>query len=341
MSDSERALPPPAVERLPEEPRLRWPVRVLLTWASLAACVILSVMYAGRSDACAAITVFPVWVWCAAGFGPLVLLIRRRRSGWVLMAMLTWLIFLLVFAEEPWSLLRLVIRASPATGERLRVVSLNANIGNRRVLDDIARYQPDIVLLQESPGRNEVEAMARQLFGDEGAFVYGVDASLIVRGSAAPAELPSDLSAYVVQAHVRLPSGRELEVFSTRLTPGVFRLDLWSPGCWKEQTENRRKRREQIGRIVDRIDSIPDEIPVILGGDFNAPQGDAVFRQLRPRLRDSFKVTGRGWGNTITNEYPFLRIDQIWVSQGLRVRNVMALKTDHSDHRIVVCDLAL
>lgn len=344
MSADDRTLhQPPAQPAAREGNSARWRsrVRVVLSWGSMAACAIVSVAYVGRFDTCAAITVFPVWVWFGAGFGPVVLLLRRRGNRWVMLAMLTWLVFLLAFAEEPWSLLRLVTPTPTSAGERLRVVSLNANIGNRDVLEDLARFRPDLVLLQESPSQAEVETIARRLFGDEGTFVYGVDASLIARGAVMPAELPIELRGYLVQARVRLPSGREVAVISTRLTPGVFRLDLWSPDCWREQAENRRNRREQIGRIVSQVQSVPDEIPIIVGGDFNAPQGDAVFRLFRPRLRDAFAVAGRGWGNTITNDFPFLRIDQIWVSEALEVRSVMARKTAHSDHRMVVCDLAL
>ncbi len=80
---------------------------------------------------------------------------------------------------------------------------------------------------------------------------------------------------------------------------------------------------------------------MIIGGDFNAPQGDAVFRLLGPRLHDTFPEGGRGWGNTITNGFPFLRIDQVWASGSIRADRVIARRTRHSDHRIVVCDLVI
>jgi endonuclease/exonuclease/phosphatase (EEP) superfamily protein YafD len=112
-----------------------------------------------------------------------------------------------------------------------------------------------------------------------------------------------------VQARVFLKSGLEVEVFSLRLVPAVLRLDLWSPDCWREQTRNRRQRRVQLAAIGGRVASLPRHLPVILGGDFNAPQGDAAFRPLTPWLHDAFREGGRGWGDTITNESPFLRID--------------------------------
>ena len=109
----------------------------------------------------------------------------------------------------------------------------------------------------------------------------------------------------------------------------------------REQARNRRQRRAQLRAIADRMGAIPGDLPVIVGGDFNAPQGDAVFQLLRPRLHDAFRESGRGWGDTVTNDVPFLRVDQVWVSETFRAVNVVARRTRHSDHRIVVCDLTV
>jgi endonuclease/exonuclease/phosphatase (EEP) superfamily protein YafD len=82
-------------------------------------------------------------------------------------------------------------------------------------------------------------------------------------------------------------------------------------------------------------------VPLIVGGDFNAPAGDAVFRLLRPRLRDAFAEAGCGWGNTIINDFPFARIDQIWIGRHWQAIAVQAQPSAHSDHRIVIADLLL
>ncbi|MGD0111676.1 MAG: endonuclease/exonuclease/phosphatase family protein, partial [Armatimonadota bacterium] len=84
---------------------------------------------------------------------------------------------------------------------------------------------------------------------------------------------------------------------------------------------------------------VPAGTPIILGGDFNAPAGDAVFSLLRPRLRDAFAEAGRGWGNTWSSTLPLVRIDQVWVSKEWRAVNVVARWAGPSDHRMVVCDL--
>jgi len=221
------------------------------------------------------------------------------------------------------------------------VVSLNCAGGSIEAAAEVARCQPDIVLLQESPGPREVERLSPQLFGKDAATLVGLDASILLRGRLTPVRLPRPLGAYFVQAHARLASGIETEVISLRLTPAIVRLDLWRPDCWREQAANRRLRREQLRAVVQQIAALPRAAPLLLGGDFNAPAGDAIFRLLQPRLRDSFREAGLGWGDTILNDMPLQRIDQVWINDRFRTAAVVARKTQNSDHRLVVCDLVL
>jgi endonuclease/exonuclease/phosphatase (EEP) superfamily protein YafD len=195
-----------------------------------------------------------------------------------------------------------------------------------------------VVLLQESPSRAEVKQLAQKLFGKDGGFLWGMDSSIIARGKLTPRPLPPDARSYFVQAHIQLPQGQEIEVLSVRLMTPPLRVDLWSPSCWKAYRQNRQIQRIQMHALHQQLSTVPKNRAVIVGGDFNAPQGDAVFRVLRPRLQDSFTRGGRGWGNTITNEFPVLRIDQIWVSDALQPRIVRSRKTHNSDHQAVVAD---
>lgn len=221
----------------------------------------------------------------------------------------------------------------------MRVVSLNCAGGLPEVAAEVAAYEPDIVLLQESPGRRDVERLAAWLFGADAGMLAGPDGSILARGRLTPKPLSPLLRTTFVQARVRLTSGIEAEVISLRLAPAIVREDLWSPECWREQTANRQVRREQLRAVAGQIAALPRETPLIVGGDFNAPAGDAVFRLLQPRLRDAFREGGTGWGNTIMNDLPVHRIDQVWISPAFRATAVVARKTRHSDHRLVVCDL--
>lgn len=310
-------------------------------------CVFLIACYALRPDRYAAITIYPVWAWLVPG------LFLAWIGGWhgykrvALGLLLLWLLYLLAFAEEPTSLLRR--RAAPTPeweaarrrGEAVRVVSLNCKVHRKEVAAEVVRYRPDIVLLQESPSEPEVREVAQQLFGSEAAVVWGKDTSLIVRGRAVPPTQPHKYPNSFAQARVRLTSGLEAEVISVHLLSPHFRLDLWNPECWQRRTADRRRQRDQVRTIMAQVAAIAPAVPVIVGGDFNAPAGDAIFRLLPPRLHDTFRESGSGWSATYHNSLPALRIDQVWVSDAFRAASVYAQKTLHSDHRMVICDLWL
>jgi endonuclease/exonuclease/phosphatase (EEP) superfamily protein YafD len=137
----------------------------------------------------------------------------------------------------------------------------------------------------------------------------------------------------------QIASGLRADVICVRLRPYDIRIDLWSPECWRVQRSIRQQQRSQIEQLLDRIRSIPGTDALIVGGDFNLPAHDRMLRALRPRLRDTFKERGRGWGNTMDNDIPFLRIDHIWCSDHSRAAAVVTRHTFHTDHRMVVCDL--
>jgi vancomycin resistance protein VanJ len=81
--------------------------------------------------------------------------------------------------------------------------------------------------------------------------------------------------------------------------------------------------------------------PMIFGGDFNAPGGDGLFRPMRAYLRDAFYEAGVGWPDTIVNDSPVSRIDQVWISSELEATTLRAVETRNSDHRMVVCDVVV
>ena len=295
----------------------------------MAAC------YAGRFDWCEAVTVFPVWCWAVAGLMTLLIALRCRRGGWVYAPAALWLVFLAVFADTPTSLIRAWLPA-PAEQATLRVVSLNC-ASEIRAAREMAALQPDVVLFQESPGRENVEKLADELYGPGGHVHWDCDTSIIARGELTIVPVPRSFRQDFV--HVRVQHGeRTIDVISLRLLPCPVRLDLWSADCWRAFRDNHEKRRRQLQTIADYVATFPASATIVLGGDFNAPADDGVFRLLRPRLADSFREAGRGWGATFMSHLPVVRIDQIWTSADLQPLAVTAHEATHSDHRMVVAD---
>jgi vancomycin resistance protein VanJ len=306
-----------------------------------AALLSLAFCYSVQPDSLAAITFWPFWLWALPGLFLTAICCRHPTKRPALAAALLWLLLLAVFTEEPRSLLRSVVSAGsaapagPGSPATFRLVSLNCAGGSPQAAVEVIPYQPDIVVLQESPTREEVAQLARDLFGHQGSFVWNLDTSIIARGGiSAPVPRRN-----FVHARVSLLSGRHLDVIGVRLPPPALRLDLWSPACWRDYAANRRARRAAVQGLTQHLLSQSADLPLLLAGDFNTPAHDAALRPLRARLRDAFRQAGLGWGDTVLNAFPISRFDQAWISPHLRATAVRAHQTFHSDHRMLVCDL--
>lgn len=245
--------------------------------------------------------------------------------------------------DELPGLLRVFPSETVPTERRLRVVSLNCAGGSAAAAKEAGEQGADILLLQETPGPKEIVSVSGEIFGKDGGSAPGLDGSIIARGTVTPLPLEGKAGLDFTPAKVTLPSGRVLYVISLRLTPPVFRMDLWNPDCWRVQTRNRQIRREQMLGIANYLKTLPPDAVVLLGGDFNAPARDAIFRDLAARqLTDAFAASGRGWGDTIINDLPFHRIDQIWSdARYLRPLHATVRQTVNSDHRMLIVDFAL
>jgi vancomycin resistance protein VanJ len=320
----------------------RWLGIAALSLSALL-CVVVSIAYTVQLDSLAALTILPRWLWLVPGLLLAVLGWISSRKRLVGVVVLLWCLYTAVFVEECASLTRWRRWPSPewqtahANGGALRVVSLNCDVGRREAAAEVIAFQPDLVLLQESPGERDVEDLARQTFHANA--YHSMEMSVIARGVITATPLPPPWNIHFAQAHIRFASGLEIEIINVRFLYYDIRNDLWSPACWRAQQAARCLQRRQMEWLVRRIESIPRNVPVIVAGDFNAGGRDALFRRLRPRLHDSFRDGGIGWGDTIINEFPFLRIDQIWVSDHFRSASVVVRRTEHSDHRMVICDL--
>lgn len=322
---------------------LRWLFYALsaVLWLGITACWLL------RPNIAAALTYLPIW-FCAAPGIVLLLLARWRGAHPAFPALLVlWAGTLLLFMEEPRSLLRVrpwphpEWRAARQKGEALRVVSLNCGMGSVEAAAEVVPYRPDLVLLQETPSRPEVEKLAKRLYGSEVGVHWGPDQAILARGRVIPVPVPKAFRTRFLHARVKLASGMAMDVVNLHLSTPEVRLDLWNPDAWREQAALHRVQLRQVDAILKNTGKGPYAVPLIVGGDFNAPAGDAVYRRFPAGLRDAIRGGGQGWGNTILNDAPVHRIDQVWISEGFRAAGVLARKTRHSDHRMVVVDLIL
>lgn len=317
--------------------RGRW---LLIGSAVLAG--LLLVVYLWQPDPLAGLILVPAWSWLLPG---LLLTVRggwrQRFRVWGPVAGL-WLLFTLGCLEEPDSLIRGLAwqsgwRRSVPADDRIRVVSLNCNISASAA--DVLPLRPDIVLLQESPQRQVLESLARQLYGERGSVLWTPDCSILADGPILPRH--ADPASHFVHGTVLRPDGRRIEVICLRLSAPVPRIDLWTLDWWRAQFEKRREHQQQLQDVARVIAAAPQDVPLVMGGDFNLPARDAALRELPRAVRDSFRLAGHGWGQTALNDTPLWRVDQLWVNRLAQPIRVRAQRTSKSDHRLVIADVRL
>jgi len=319
--------------------------QAILLGASGALCVFIACIFWFQPDACASVLVLPRWLWIAPGVGLAVLCLTHQSKRLVGLVLFLWLLYTSFFVQEwrtlfRWKSLSLAEWVTAhKNGSALRVISLNCNGGNEKAAAEVADYHPDLVFFEESPLRPVVRGMATKLLGPEAESLCGSDVSIVARGKLTPMPVENSESAPFAHARIQFASGFVAEVFVVRLQPYNIRADLWSPECWRNQRRIRRLQRSQFEWLEREVEKVPRDVPIILGGDFNLPAGDNLFRTLQSRLRDTFRQGGHGWGDTLDNDWPVLRIDQIWCNEHFRAVSVSARHTTNSDHRMVICDL--
>ncbi len=301
----------------------------LSPWLVILFMSLLGFLYTFRFDITAAVTVWPAWI--GLGFGIVLTTLASRWRWWLLAA---WIVFAILFVDETRSYPRLLVSAPTSN---LRIITLNCAGGSMLAAEEVLRFKPDVVLLQESPSAPEVQALAMKLFGPAGKFVRGPDASIIARGRLV--EIPLERGTHNFVAATWRPSlTRSLPIVSLRLMPPVMRIDLFLPDAWREFADNRRNRANEVLEIRDQLNRL-GFLPEIVGGDFNIPPDPGVLRPLTAGLTDAFAAAGVGHGATCVHPFPCLvRIDQIWSGEAVVPVRARVIKTAHSDHRMLVVD---
>jgi endonuclease/exonuclease/phosphatase (EEP) superfamily protein YafD len=318
-----------------------------LTWAALALHLVICACYLRRWDKLAAITVFPFWAWGLAGGGMALVAWLAGRRKLAAAAAWLWLGTIVVGSDETRPLLRFGAQKpepgapAPVDGRvPLRLVTLNCRAGmwHPETLRDIEPWQPDIVLLQEAPAPLELQKFTARLYGNgRGSWAGGINCGLVARG-----QLLNTLTVYQpysILATVEIAPKKLLEVGCVHLQGAETNVKLWTRNAFRSHYYNRQSRRSELIRLMGLRRFISRQHPAIIGGDFNAPAGDAVFDLLKQsEFRDVFAEAGSGWPDTYPNSAPMLRIDHLWVNAAVTPVRAAAVSTKHSDHRMVVCD---
>ncbi|HQK92282.1 MAG TPA: endonuclease/exonuclease/phosphatase family protein [Armatimonadota bacterium] len=332
--------------RAPEPPL--WDDVVLRTqWtlaaASLALCALMAYAYAVRPPGWAALTQYPAGFWIFPGLVLCAFSHSRRRTLRTAITLVAWLVFVLVLAEEPralWTAFRpwpdpawVVARQD---GQGLRVVGLNCKARRAASVEEALTYEPDVVLLQEAPTAEVLDEVAARHPGYE-ALTRG-ELAIVSRGHLTSVPVDPPLEDFVLAADL-VAAGRRLIVASVHFSVPFRGMDFWRAETRHEARLVWEDHHRQVELLAQWVRTLDPATPLIVGGDMNTAAGDSLLRDMPARLADTFRIAGIGWGNTVRNRKPFLRVDYIWADTRLRPVTVVARRTEHSDHRAVVADL--
>ncbi len=307
-----------------------------VAWTAVLSLTVLATVEARQYDALAAISAIPPWGWWI-GASAIVLVALVRCSLRTRLAVVAILLMIGAnWVEQFASIARYTLDVVSADQSQpwLRVVSLNCSTGSRRAAEEVASFNPDVVLLQESPSEDVLAELATKLFGEQASVLVTGDCSILARGTL---QLISQSRNYL-RARLDRADGRTVHVVCVRLLPPVVRYDLWTPSCWREYREAREKRRAEAREITRSLSEIATGELIVLGGDCNAPAGDGALQEWASVVQDAFSSAGRGWGATVLNRMPVHRFDQVWSTATLAPQRVTAVKSSYSDHRMVVAD---
>ncbi len=89
--------------------------------------------------------------------------------------------------------------------------------------------------------------------------------------------------------------------------------------------------RAEQARIISNYVKLSPH-PVILIGDFNDTPVSYTYHRVVRGLKDSFRESGKGFGNTYAGELPSFRIDYIFHSPGLVSKDYKRIRKKYSDH---------
>jgi endonuclease/exonuclease/phosphatase (EEP) superfamily protein YafD len=125
----------------------------------------------------------------------------------------------------------------------------------------------------------------------------------------------------VLVTRVTTSSGVELRVLNTHLD--ASRDDTY--------------RLQEVDRLLATARGLPDAVPVVVGGDFNAtPDSETYARMTRAGFVDAWLACGRGDGLTYPAAAPIKRIDYLFLPAGMTCEAAEVLAFQGSDHRAIL-----
>ena len=232
-------------------------------------------------------------------------------------------------------------------------IALDSPEGLAIISDEVAQHNPDILVLQDAGrlnAKNGTNPFAlKSLYGDRQVYTFGqyAVASRYPLRDCKPGKISYRERQHTF-VHCIVHTGfTQIHLYTAHfLTPrdGLNAVRHERLSGIDEWEQNVADRMVQARALADAART--SIRPIIMAGDFNAPDHSLVVRTLQSAgIRDAFATAGTGYGYTYGHSLrpgiSFLRIDHIFVSPNIGVQDCFVGGKLASPHRPVIADLVL
>ncbi|MCS6771507.1 MAG: endonuclease/exonuclease/phosphatase family protein [Kiritimatiellae bacterium] len=272
----------------------------------------------------------PPWLWLyfipaplIAAWGLLEILIHIRRASihrkLFLIAMTGAAMVRTAVIDARWN------RPQKPPDDALRIVHWNiarAHAGIVPVLQTIAPYRPDVVMLSEARNVIDLPFYSKRELGLPFAR-SGDGMALLSRYSFFTLPSVPIENGWAWAVRLQTPQG-ELDVVCADIVshPLIDRTASLAPlAKWLEERK--------------------DPTPLVLMGDFNTPRDARAFRPFRRHLVHAFESAGQGWPYTWPLPIPLYSIDHAWISTNIVIHRYRLRDSPLSDHRRQLFEISL
>jgi endonuclease/exonuclease/phosphatase (EEP) superfamily protein YafD len=232
-------------------------------------------------------------------------------------------------------------------------IALDSPEGLAVISDEVAQHNPDILVLQDAGRLNAKNgtnpSALKSLYGDRQVYTFGqyAVASRYPLRDCKPGKISYRERQHTF-VHCIVHTGfTQIHLYTAHfLTPrdGLNAVRHERLSGIDEWEQNVADRMVQARALADAART--SIRPIIMAGDFNAPDHSLVVRTLQSAgIRDAFATAGTGYGYTYGHSLrpgiSFLRIDHIFVSPNIGVQDCFVGGKLASPHRPVIADLVL
>lgn len=249
-------------------------------------------------------------------------------------------VFLFMGFNVPYSSLMAQNKPVPKNANTVRVMSFNCILSEKNlqaVADEIKKQGADVICLQEAPLSGDARLAKKLLALFPGWYSSRADELITLSPhviSAARVFHTTDKKVTGILKTVIDLDGQEVAVFNAHIIVPTSTVKT------KSHTEAAQPvRANQLRLLVQEASK--EELPVVIMGDFNTPPRGQAYRAMSSRWTDAFRAAGWGPGYTFFTGAGIMRIDYIWTSDHIQVRNCVIPASTASDHYPLLASLSV